>query len=68
MKRNDIGCTTRYGLEVSTGWMKQNPESFVKSLDDFMTVAIQKDLFHVEMDISRVGFLTFTATPEGEAI
>jgi len=63
MKRNDIGRTTRYQLEVSTGWMEKNPESFVVSIDNFMTVAIQHDLFHIEMDISRVGFLTFTATP-----
>jgi len=66
MKRNDIGCTTKYATEISTGWMAKNPELFAKSLGDFMTVAIQHDLFHVQMDISHVGFITFTATPEGQ--
>jgi len=66
MKRNGIGCTTKYATEISTGWMVKNPELFVRAIEDFTEVAIQHDLFHVQMDISHVGFLTFTATPEGE--
>ena len=67
MKRNDIECTTKYATEISTEWMVKNPELFVDALEDFTSVAIQNDLFHVQVDISRVGFLTFTATRASRA-
>ena len=63
MKTSDKGHTTRYSLEVSTGWAEDHPELFTKAVADFAEVAIQHDLFNIKMDIDRVGFYTFTETP-----
>jgi hypothetical protein len=62
MKSTDKGCTTRISLEVNTGWMKDSPILFQKAFLEFVDNAIQLDLFDVNVDIDRVGFVTFTAT------